>query len=101
MVLTAAKSALVSTGRHASTRVDSGAGGARAPAQMRGGAAYGRMVNPADLQGLRSGDLETREEHLYQLLDRARSHDDESAIAALHVLVRDYRDFTGPCTPGR
>jgi len=50
-------------------------------------------VNPADLQGLRSGDLETREEHLYQLLDRARAPGDESAIAALHVLVRDYRDF--------
>lgn len=55
--------------------------------------AYGRAVNPADLQGLRSGDLETRERHLYSLLDRARTQGDESAIAALHVLVRDYRDF--------
>jgi HEAT repeat protein len=50
-------------------------------------------VNSADLQGLRSGDLEAREEHLYHLLDRARMHGDESAIAALHALVRDYRDF--------
>jgi HEAT repeat protein len=50
-------------------------------------------VNPADLQGLRTGDLETREAHVHQLLDRARAHGDESAIAALHVLVRDYRDF--------
>jgi len=50
-------------------------------------------VNPADLQGLRSGDLETRETHLHRLLDRARTHGDESAIAALHALVRDYRDF--------
>lgn len=29
---------------------------------------------------------------MYALLDRARTHD-ESAIAALHALVRDYRDF--------
>jgi HEAT repeat protein len=57
------------------------------------GGAYGRAVNPADLQGLRSGDLETREAHVHHLLDRAREHGDESAIAALHVLVRDYRDF--------
>ncbi|RSM74151.1 hypothetical protein DMB66_01665 [Actinoplanes sp. ATCC 53533] len=55
--------------------------------------AYGRAVNPADLQGLRSGDLETREAHVHLLLDRARTHGDESAIAALHALVRDYRDF--------
>ncbi|MDI6104749.1 HEAT repeat domain-containing protein [Actinoplanes sp. NEAU-A12] len=57
------------------------------------GGAYGRAVNPVDLQGLRSGSLETREAHVYQLLDRARIHGDESAIAALHALVRDYRDF--------
>jgi hypothetical protein len=50
-------------------------------------------VNPADLQGLRSGDLETREAHVHRLLDRARTRADESAIAALHALVRDYRDF--------
>jgi HEAT repeat protein len=50
-------------------------------------------VNPADLQGLRSGDLETREAHVHHLLDRARADGDESAIAALHVLVRDYREF--------
>jgi HEAT repeat protein len=50
-------------------------------------------VNPADLQGLRTGDLKTREAHVHQLLDRAREHGDESAIAALHTLVRDYREF--------
>jgi len=50
-------------------------------------------VTSPDLQGLRSGDLETREAHVYQLLDRAREHGDESAIAALHALVRDYRDY--------
>jgi hypothetical protein len=50
-------------------------------------------VNPADLQGLRSGNLESREAHVHQLLDRARADRDESAIAALHVLVRDYREF--------
>jgi HEAT repeat protein len=55
--------------------------------------AYGRAVNPADLQGLRSGSLETREAHVHRLLDRAREHADESAIAALHVLVREYPDF--------
>lgn len=50
-------------------------------------------MDPADLEGLRSGDLDSREEHLYRLLDRAGEHEDESAVAALHVLVRDYRDF--------
>ena len=49
-------------------------------------------MNPADLQGLQSGTLETREAHVHDLLDRARMHSDESAIAALHTLVRDYRD---------
>ena len=58
-----------------------------------GGGAYRRAVNPADLEGLRSGDLERREAHLYRLLDRARTNGDESAVAALHTLVRDYRDF--------
>ena len=60
---------------------------------MVGDGAYGRAVNPADLQGLRSGDLETREAHVHLLLDRARADGDESAVAALHALVRDYRDF--------
>jgi hypothetical protein len=50
-------------------------------------------VNPADLHGLRTGDLKTREEHVHDLLDRARTDGDASAIAALHALVRDYRDF--------
>jgi HEAT repeat protein len=50
-------------------------------------------VNPADLQNLRSGSLEAREAHVHHLLDRAGTHGDESAVAALHALVRDYRDF--------
>ena len=66
----------------------------RAPAIRRpGGGAYGRAVKPADLQGLRSGDLATREAHVHQLLDRAKAGGDESAVAALHTLVRDYPDF--------
>ncbi|WP_067503460.1 HEAT repeat domain-containing protein [Actinoplanes sp. TFC3] len=50
-------------------------------------------MKPADLQDLRSGPLDAREAHVNRLLDRVREHGDESAIAALHVLVRDYRDF--------
>ncbi len=50
-------------------------------------------MNPADLSALREGDLDTREKHLYQLLDRARDRGDESAIAALRTLVRDYPTF--------
>src|ERR1700749_1786151 len=50
-------------------------------------------VNPPDLQSLRSGALEAREAHVHHLLDRAEANGDESAIAALHVLVRDYREF--------
>jgi hypothetical protein len=54
---------------------------------------YGWSVNPADLRNLSDGDLEAREEHLYQLLDRARDHADESAIEALRTLVRDYPKY--------
>jgi HEAT repeat protein len=50
-------------------------------------------VDSADLRSLREGDLDTREESLYRLLDRARRADDESAIAALRTLVRDYPDY--------
>ncbi|MFI5931821.1 HEAT repeat domain-containing protein [Actinoplanes sp. NPDC051494] len=50
-------------------------------------------MNPADLQGLRSGNLETREAHVHRLIERAGTHGDESAIAALHALVRDYPDY--------
>ncbi len=64
-----------------------------ADSSMADDGAYGRAVNPADLQGLRSGDLGTREAHVHQLLDRARTNSDESAVAALRALVRDYRDF--------
>jgi HEAT repeat protein len=46
-----------------------------------------------DLDGLRDGDLDTREAHLYGLLDRARDFGDPAAVAALHTLVRDYPDY--------
>jgi HEAT repeat protein len=46
-----------------------------------------------DLDGLRDGDLDTREAHLYRLLDRARDFGDPAAVAALHALVRDYPDY--------
>lgn len=36
------------------------------------------------------GDLDTREEHLYRLLERAKQGGDESALEALRTLVRDY-----------
>ncbi|WP_433220970.1 HEAT repeat domain-containing protein [Dactylosporangium sp. CS-047395] len=49
-------------------------------------------VHP-DLADLARGDLDSREEHLYRLLDRARDHGDPSAIAALQAMVRDYRDY--------
>jgi HEAT repeat protein len=54
---------------------------------------YGWSVNPADLRNLSDGDLDAREEHLYQLLDRARDRADESAIEALRTLVRDYPTY--------
>lgn len=50
-------------------------------------------VNPADLRSLQDGDLETREENLYRLLDRARDEGDESAASALRTLVRDYPSY--------
>jgi HEAT repeat protein len=50
-------------------------------------------VNPADLRSLQNGDLETREENLYVLLDRVKSENDESAARALRTVVHDYRDY--------
>jgi HEAT repeat protein len=50
-------------------------------------------VNPADLRALQDGDLDTREENLYRLLDRVRGGADESAAAALRMLVRDYPNY--------
>ncbi len=49
-------------------------------------------MNPADLRSLQDGALETREENLYRLLDRARDGD-ESAASALRELVRDYPNY--------
>ncbi|MFI5912452.1 HEAT repeat domain-containing protein [Dactylosporangium sp. NPDC051541] len=50
-------------------------------------------MTDADRDGLRAGDLETREAHLYDLLDRARRFGDPSAVAALQALVRDYPQY--------
>jgi HEAT repeat protein len=50
-------------------------------------------MKPADQRCLQDGDLKTREESLYLLLDRARSAGDESAAEALRTLVRDYRNY--------
>jgi hypothetical protein len=46
-----------------------------------------------DVDGLRDGDLESREAHLYRLLERAHDFGDPSAVEALHALVRDYPDY--------
>lgn len=50
-------------------------------------------MNPADVRGLRDGDLDAREQHLYRLLDRARTVGDESATAALRELTSDYPNY--------
>ncbi|GAA2397956.1 hypothetical protein Cme02nite_06410 [Catellatospora methionotrophica] len=49
-------------------------------------------MNP-DQRALKDGDLDTREEHLYRLLDRVKAGGDESALEALRMLVRGYADF--------
>ena len=54
---------------------------------------YRCAVNPADVRALQDGDLATREQHLYRLLDRAKGVADESALGALRTLVRDYPDY--------
>jgi HEAT repeat protein len=46
-------------------------------------------VNPADLHALSDGDLDTREEFAYRLVDRAEDGD-EAAKEALRAMVRDY-----------
>ena len=61
--------------------------------RLAGDGRYRWAVNPADLRSLRDGDLKSREESLYHLLDRAGSVDDESAAQALRTLVRDYPDY--------
>lgn len=50
-------------------------------------------MNPADLRSLQEGDLSSREESLYRLLDRAGGVGDESAAQALRTLVRDYSGY--------
>lgn len=42
---------------------------------------------------LNDGDLDTREAHVYALLDRCRDEHDESAAEALRTLVRDYAGY--------
>jgi hypothetical protein len=49
-------------------------------------------VDLEDVPSLKEGDLESREENLHLLLNRAE-RDDASAIAALRTFVREYRDF--------
>lgn len=56
-------------------------------------ARYRWLVNTAESQSLRTGDLEAREQRLYRLLDRARDLGDESAAATLRGIVRDYPDY--------
>lgn len=53
---------------------------------------YRCRVNP-DQRALQDGDLDTREEHLSRLLDRAKEGGDESALEALRTLVRDYPHY--------
>ncbi|GAA1359728.1 hypothetical protein GCM10009661_02310 [Catellatospora chokoriensis] len=53
---------------------------------------YRCRVDP-DQRALKDGDLDTREEHLYRLLDRAKADGDASALAALRALVRDYPNY--------
>jgi HEAT repeat protein len=55
-------------------------------------ALYRRWVGLEDVRSLKEGDLESREESLHLLLNRAE-RDDASAITALRTVVRDYRDF--------
>ncbi len=50
-------------------------------------------MDSADLRRLRDGDLDAREEHVYELLHRARYEAEEAAAEALRTLVRDYPDY--------
>jgi hypothetical protein len=50
-------------------------------------------VNSTDLRPLQDGDLATREEYLYHLLDRCRTTGDEAAAEILRTLARDYRNY--------
>ncbi|WP_067704579.1 HEAT repeat domain-containing protein [Nocardia jejuensis] len=49
-------------------------------------------MNPTDTRSLQRGDLDTREENLRLLLERAEGGD-ASAAEALRTLVRDYPDY--------
>jgi HEAT repeat protein len=49
-------------------------------------------VDLEDVRSLKEGDLESREENVGLLLQRAE-RDDASAVAALRTVVRDYREF--------
>jgi HEAT repeat protein len=49
-------------------------------------------VNLEDVRSLKEGDLESREESVRRLLERAEQ-DDASAVTALRTVVRDYREF--------
>ena len=59
---------------------------------MQAGLGIVAPVNPADRPVLQDGDLETREEYLYHLLDRSRAGDG-AAAEDLRALVRDYPHY--------
>ncbi|GAA0923068.1 hypothetical protein GCM10009558_105490 [Virgisporangium aurantiacum] len=50
-------------------------------------------MHPDDRLPLQDGDLETREEYLYHLIERCRAGGDDDAAEVLRALVRDYRDY--------
>ncbi len=50
-------------------------------------------VNSAEPHPLQDGTLDARSDYLYQLLDRASSHGDQTAAATLREVVRDYPDY--------
>ena len=50
-------------------------------------------VHPDDRPPLQDGDLETREEYLYHLIERCRAGGDDDAAEVLRAVVRDYRSY--------
>lgn len=50
-------------------------------------------VHPDDRLPLQDGDLETREEYLYHLIERCRAGGDDDAAEVLRAVVRDYRSY--------
>lgn len=50
-------------------------------------------MNQPDPRYLHDGDLDSRQEYLYDLLDRVRQDDDQEAADVLRTLVRNYPDY--------